>query len=81
MKLFTAHCHATGETYFQHLAFTLKTAAVLVGSGAALDIHGIAPFLFETTASTNIRRLHTVIISRAQASRPSAASAPQKKAA
>ncbi|MDF3024462.1 MAG: hypothetical protein K0R10_1823 [Alphaproteobacteria bacterium] len=63
-KLFIEHCHDTGETYFQHLLFTIKTAATLVYSGFALIIHGVFPFLFTTTASTNIKKLNTTILTR-----------------
>jgi hypothetical protein len=64
-KLFTNHCHEAGETYFEHLGFTLKTSATLLFSGIALFIHGIFPFLFTTTASANIRQLNATIVARA----------------
>ena len=35
-KLFIDHCHEAGETYFEHLGFTIKTSATLLFSGFAL---------------------------------------------
>ncbi len=64
-KLFIEHCHATNESYLQHLGFTIKTSGTLFFSALALVIHGLCPFLFTTTASTNIKRLNATIISRA----------------
>jgi hypothetical protein len=79
-KLFIDHCHAAGETYFEHLGFTIKTSATLLFSGFALFIHGIFPFLFTTTASTNIRQLNATIVARA-AKAPDNVAPLHKKAA
>ncbi len=79
-KLFTSHCHDAGETYFEHLGFTVKTSATLFFSGFALFIHGIFPFLFTTTASANIKQLNATIIARAAKS-PDNVTHPHKKAA
>lgn len=79
-KLFTGHCHAAGETYLEHLGFTIKTSATLLFSGFALFIHGIFPFLFTTTASANIKRLNATILARA-AKAPSNVTPLHKKAA
>ncbi len=80
-KLFIEHCHDTGETYFEHLLFTVKTAGVLVYSGLALIIHGVFPFLFTTTASANIKKLNTTIIKRAAQSPETNVTTLHKKAA
>lgn len=64
-KFFIDHPEQTGETYLQHLAFTARTTVELFCIGAALIIHGLFPFLFETTASRGIRRLNDIITARA----------------
>ncbi len=79
-KLFTNHCHEAGETYFEHLGFTIKTAATLFFSGFALFVHGIFPCLFTTTASANIRQLNATIVARAAKS-PDTVTTLHKKAA
>lgn len=79
-KLFIYHCHEAGETYFEHLGFTVKTSATLLYSGLALFIHGIFPFLFTTTASGNIKQLHATIAERA-AKKPGNVTTLHKKAA
>lgn len=79
-KLFIDHCHEAGETYLEHLAFTVKTSATLLFSGFALFIHGFLPFLFTKTASANIKRLNATIIARA-AKTPDNVTPLHKKAA
>jgi len=57
-KLFTAHLEAVDESYFEHMRFAGWFAGQLfLAAGAAL-IHALLPFLFESTASTIIRRLY-----------------------
>lgn len=80
-KLFTDHCHAAGETYFEHLGFTIKTSATLLFSGFAIFIHGLLPFLFTTTASANIKRLYATIVARAAKAPDTNVAALHKKAA
>lgn len=56
--LFTRHPDTVGETYLGHMAFALGFAGWLVVAGIAALIHAVFPFLFETTASRIITRLH-----------------------
>jgi len=72
-KLFIDHPHQGGETYLQHLAFTARMTIELFCIGAALIIHGLFPFLFETTASRGINRLHEIVTARAQHARTASA--------
>lgn len=65
-KFFIDHPEQTGETYLQHLAFTARTTVELFCIGAALIIHGLFPFLFETTASRGIKRLNEIVTERAR---------------
>jgi Family of unknown function (DUF6356) len=64
-KLFIDHPEQGGETYTQHLAFTTRTTVELLSIAVALFIHGIFPFLFETTASRGIKRLNAIVAARA----------------
>lgn len=63
--LFCDHPAQAGETYTQHLLFTLGMAGKLIGSGLALLIHGILPFTFVHTASKAIRESHVILDERA----------------
>ena len=57
-RLFLDHPQSVDETYFEHLRFAgWFSGQLALASGAAL-IHAILPFLFESTASRIIDRLH-----------------------
>lgn len=55
-----------GETYFTHLRFALLTGIKLVNGGLACMIHGILPFLFETTGSDTAKKMIADIARRQQ---------------
>lgn len=61
---FTEHPHATGETYLEHLWFTLSLGARLLYSAVAVMVHGIFPFLCTHTASRELERIFTIMKSR-----------------
>lgn len=65
IRLFTEHPRSVGESYGRHLLFATRTGVTLVGAGLACIIHGVAPFLFERTGSTTIRRLNARLEQRA----------------
>ncbi len=62
---FTAHPHETGETYGEHLWFTLSMASRFALVSAVILIHGIFPFLMTHTASRKIEKIYGVIKGRA----------------
>jgi hypothetical protein len=65
---FTDHPASVGETYFQHAGFACRYGAKMLLGGCAAVIHGIFPFLFETTGSRVTRELNaTLEASRARA--------------
>lgn len=64
-KSFTEHPKLAGENYWQHLGFTIVMSARLIGSGIALIIHGLLPFLFVHTASDAIRECNGILDERA----------------
>ena len=65
---FTTHPHSVGETYFEHGAFACRYGAKMTVGGLAALMHGVFPFLFETTGSRITRELNaTLEASRARA--------------
>jgi hypothetical protein len=61
LKLFTSHPHSVGETYTEHFRFATGFGLRMVVGGCAAMLHGLFPFLFETTGSRTILELHDVI--------------------
>ncbi|MGI9372166.1 MAG: DUF6356 family protein [Hyphomicrobiales bacterium] len=62
--LFTDHPASVDETYGEHFVFATSTGLKLLGAGAAAVIHGVLPFMFETTASDMMKKLHSDLSSR-----------------
>lgn len=63
-RAFTDHPHATGETYFEHLCFTMSMASRFALVSAIIVVHGIFPFLMPTTASRHIEKLYWIMKTR-----------------
>lgn len=63
-NIFTRHPASVGESYFQHLRFAAGFAALLFAAAFAAMLHAIAPFLFEKTASSIVKRLNAQINGR-----------------
>lgn len=53
-RIFLAHPHAAGETYWQHMAFAFRFSARLMRASLAAFVHGVVPELCETTASSTV---------------------------
>ncbi|MBI1327313.1 MAG: hypothetical protein GC136_06680 [Alphaproteobacteria bacterium] len=66
-KLFCDHPHEAGESYFQHMLFTLGLGMRLIFAGIAVIIHGIFPFLCTKTGSTQIAKIFEIMKNRAPA--------------
>ena len=49
MNIFTRHPFSVGMTYYQHLCFSFRFSLILLKASSCSFIHGIFPFLFETT--------------------------------
>ena len=60
------HPHEVGESYGQHLGFTLNVAGYLLLTAAIIVIHGLVPSLFDHTGSTRIAKLHARFTNRGQ---------------
>jgi hypothetical protein len=54
---FTAHPRDVGETYLEHGVFACRYGAKMTLGGLAAFVHGLFPFLFQTTGSRITREL------------------------
>lgn len=63
-KLFTAHPHSIGESYFQHLSYACRFGSTMVIGGVACLIHAIFPFLFKSTGSDALFKMMHFYIKR-----------------
>ena len=65
---FTAHPNSVGEGYLEHGLFACRYGVKMAAGGLAALLHGIFPFLFQTTGSRITRELAaTLEESRARA--------------
>lgn len=58
---FTDHPEQTGETYWQHLWFTLCLGCRFLYVSAVIILHGVFPFLCVRTASNQIETVYRVM--------------------
>lgn len=56
-KLFTKHPHSKGEFYSTHLFSAIKYSITLARLSLVVLIHGVFPFMFETTTSSKIKQM------------------------
>ncbi|MDT8345920.1 MAG: DUF6356 family protein [Thermohalobaculum sp.] len=56
--LFVSHPRSVDESYFEHLAFAARFAALLFAAAGAALIHALLPFMFERTASRIVAKLY-----------------------
>ena len=63
---FTDHPDSVGETYFQHMMSAFSFAARLFAAAMACLVHGLFPFLFTSTGSSAVKRLHEDMIEARQ---------------
>ena len=71
---FSAHPREVGETYLEHGLFACRYGAKMTAGGIAAFIHGLAPFLFQSTGSRITRELNAILeqsAARAKARRDS----------
>ena len=69
---FTAHPHEVGETYLEHGLFACRYGVKMTAGGIAAFLHGLFPFLFQTTGSRITRELNATLeasVARANARR------------
>ena len=64
-KAFIEHPRAAGESYWQHLLFTLGMAGRLGLCSLALIAHGLFPFTFVHTTSNKMKAVNSILRARA----------------
>lgn len=67
MKLFTRHPNAVGETYGEHFGVATRFGSKLLMAGICSILHGIFPWMFETTGSRTVKTLYHQITGRGPA--------------
>ena len=58
MNPLTEHLREVGETYPEHFVKAVRFGTAMLAGGLACLVHALFPFLFVTTGSRCIRRLH-----------------------
>ena len=62
---FTKHPNDVGETYGEHFVVATGFGVAMIAGGLACLVHAILPFLFTSTGSATIKRLHErMVVSR-----------------
>jgi len=61
-RAFSEHPRSVGETYFEHLGTATRFSGALALAALACLVHGLLPFLFVSTGSRQVRRLHEAMI-------------------
>jgi hypothetical protein len=67
-RLFVAHPRAVNEGYLAHASIALRFALLLLAAGLAALLHAAVPALFETSASSTIKKLHQEMSERSHMS-------------
>lgn len=61
MEAFTYHPEETGETYLQHLWFTVTMSVRFAYVSFIIMAHGVFPFLFMKSASREIEKIYRIM--------------------
>lgn len=64
MNPLTEHLREVGETYPEHLFRAAGFGLAMLAAGLACLVHALFPFLFVTTGSRCVRRLHSQMENR-----------------
>lgn len=66
-NLFTRHPREVGESYFEHMRIAGGVGVQMAAGAFACFVHALFPFLFVSTGSATIIRLHKRIHPRVDA--------------
>ena len=66
MNPFTRHPASVGESYGRHFGVATRFGATMILGGLGAILHGLFPWMFETTGSRTVTRLYQQIAGRAQ---------------
>lgn len=58
-RKFSEHPASIGETYWEHLIFAWNKGFCLLRLSLVCFLHGLFPFLFETTASDKLKEINS----------------------
>ncbi|MGB3454788.1 MAG: DUF6356 family protein [Litorimonas sp.] len=58
MRLFKDHPESVGESYFEHLGCASYFAGRMFVASVCCLLHGVFPFLFQSTGKRTIEHLH-----------------------
>jgi hypothetical protein len=64
MNPFTRHPASVGESYGQHFGVATKFGVTMILGGIGAILHGVFPWMFETTGSRTVKRLHEQVTGR-----------------
>ncbi|HYC34835.1 MAG TPA: DUF6356 family protein [Usitatibacter sp.] len=67
---FTSHPRDVGETYLEHCGFACRYGMKMALGGMAAVVHGLFPFLFQTTGSRITRELQATLDRSAARAKP-----------
>jgi hypothetical protein len=81
LRAFNDHPQSVGETYLSHLGSATRFSGMMLVGALACLIHGLLPFLFQTTGSRQIRRLHDAMVTNRRLSLPAGEGGSPPKAA
>lgn len=67
MNPFTDHPASVGESYGQHFGVATKFGVTMILGGVGAILHGVFPWMFETTGSRTVQTLYHQITGRGPA--------------
>jgi hypothetical protein len=63
-RYFLSHPHSVDESYREHAGVAFRFSVRLLGAGLAALVHAVIPCLFEKTASSIIKTMHSELAAR-----------------
>lgn len=64
MNPFTHHPNSVGESYGEHFGVATRFGVTMILGGIGAILHGVFPWMFETTGSRTVTRLYQQISGR-----------------
>ncbi|MBA4048185.1 MAG: hypothetical protein C0476_06545 [Sphingomonas sp.] len=68
-RLFLDHPASVGESYAEHFGVATGFGLAMIAGGMGAVIHGFLPFVFQTTGSATVERLHARLVAKRAAKR------------
>ena len=64
LDAFTRHPRSVDETYIEHMGVAWSFAFPMLAAGLACFVHGLLPWMFETTGSRCVKALYARMAGR-----------------